>query len=139
MEELNVRADVDNIQVVTDFVDSRLRALNYPQRILTQINIAIDELFGNIARYAFTSRKGPDTVRAEVKANPSSVILTFIDRGMPFDPLAIQPPDTTLPARERKIGGLGIFMVKKSMDNITYEYKDGMNILTIHKNMPSAE
>ena len=94
---------------------------------------AIDELFGNIANYAYNPDVGPATVRVEIKREPLSVIITFIDHGVPYDPLLNRDPDTTLSAEERKIGGLGIYMVKKSMDGIRYEYKDGRNILTIEK------
>lgn len=100
-----------------------------------QIDIAIDELFGNIAHYAYNPDIGSATVRVEVKENPLAVIVTFIDHGVQYDPLATEDPDTTLSTEERKIGGLGIYIVKKSMDEITYEYKDGQNILTIKKNI----
>ena len=139
MEELTIKAIVSNISTVTDFVNEKLDTLNCPMSIRIQLNIAIDELFGNIARYAYESGEGPATVRVEVKEQPTCVIITFIDHGVPFDPLAMDAPDTTLSAKDRRIGGLGIFMVKKSMDNITYEYKDGMNILTIHKHLPSGK
>ena len=100
-----------------------------------QIDIAIDELFVNIAHYAYNPDIGTATVRVEVKENPLAVIVTFIDHGVQYDPLATEDPDTTLSAEERRIGGLGIYIVKKSMDEITYEYKDGQNILTIKKNI----
>ena len=95
----------------------------------------IDELFGNIAHYAYKPETGPATVRVEVTETPISVIVTFIDHGIPYDPLKKDDPDVTLSAEERAIGGLGIFMVKKTMDEITYEYKDGQNILSIRKDL----
>jgi anti-sigma regulatory factor (Ser/Thr protein kinase) len=98
-----------------------------------QIDIAIDELFGNIAHYAYNPEIGQATVRVEVTQDPLAVVITFIDNGVPYDPLAKTDPDTTLSAEEREIGGLGIYMVKKSMDEITYDYKDGQNILKIKK------
>ena len=73
------------------------------------------------------------TVRVETEADPTTAVITFIDSGTPFDPLQKADPDVTLDAEEREIGGLGIFLVKKSMDEITYEYKDGHNILRIRK------
>jgi anti-sigma regulatory factor (Ser/Thr protein kinase) len=76
---------------------------------------------------------GSATVRVEVIEDPLAVTITFIDNGVPYDPLAKADPDTTLSAEERDIGGLGIYMVKKSMDDIIYEYKDGQNILKIKK------
>ena len=74
-------------------------------------------------------------MRVEVIEEPLSVVISFIDGGIPYDPLAKADPDTTLSADERAIGGLGIFMVKKTMDEIAYEYKDGQNILKIKKNL----
>jgi len=100
-----------------------------------QIDIAIDELFGNIAQYAYNPETGPATVRVEVQEDPMAVIITFIDHGVPYDPLKNEDPDITLSAEERKIGGLGIFMVKKTMDEISYQYKNGQNILTIKKKL----
>lgn len=135
MKEITVTALIQNIQTVSDFVDEQLDALNCPMKARMQLNIAIDELFGNIAHYAYQPGTGPATVRVEVLEDPLSVILTFIDRGIAFNPLQSTDPDTSLSADERDIGGLGIYMVKKSMDEITYEYKEGQNILRIRKEM----
>ena len=135
MTELTVAATVENIETVTAFVDEQLEALDCPMKAQMQIDIAIDELFGNIAHYAYNPEIGQATVRVEVIENPLAVTITFIDNGTPYDPLAKADPDTTLSAEERGIGGLGIYMVKKSMDDITYEYKDGKNILAIKKKL----
>lgn len=137
MKELTVDATVDNITSVTDFVNEQLEAFGCPIKAKIQIDIAIDELFGNIVHYAYKPDVGPVTVRVEVKENHLAVIITFIDNGVQYDPLSAQEPDTTLPAEERSVGGLGIYIVKKSMDEITYEYKDGQNILKIKKNIQS--
>ena len=135
MKELTVEAKTTNIEAVTDFVNEQLEALDCPIKAQMQIDIAIDELFGNIAHYAYNPEIGQATVRVEVIEEPLSVVITFIDNGVPYDPLAKADPDTTLSAEEREIGGLGIYMVKKSMDDITYEYRDGQNILAIKKNL----
>ena len=135
MKELTIAATVENIETVTDFVNKQLEALDCPMKAQMQIDIAIDELFGNIAHYAYNPEIGRATVRVEVIEEPLSVVITFIDNGVPYDPLAKADPDTTLSADEREIGGLGIYMVKKPMDDITYEYKDGQNILKIKKNL----
>ena len=135
MKELTIAATVENIETVTDFVNEQLEALDCPMKAQMQIDIAIDELFGNIAYYAYNPDVGEATVRVEVTEDPLAVVITFIDNGVPYDPLAKEDPDTTLSAEERKIGGLGIYMVKKSMDEIAYEYKDGQNILKIKKNL----
>ena len=137
MKELTIAATVDNIDAVTEFVDEQLEALDCPMKAQMQINIAIDELFGNIAHYAYNPDVGEATVRVEVQDDPLNVIITFIDGGVPYDPLANADPDTTLSAEERAIGGLGIFMVKKSMDEITYRYEQGKNILSIRKKIGS--
>lgn len=135
MKELTIDATVENIAQVTAFVDEQLEELNCPMKAQMQIDVAIDELFGNIAHYAYHPDVGPATVRVEVTQDPLAVIITFIDNGIQYDPLAKEDPDITLSAEEREIGGLGIYMVKKSMDEIAYEYKDGQNIVTIKKNL----
>ena len=133
MKELTIAATIENIETVTDFVNEQLEAYDCPMKAQMQIDIAIDELFGNIAHYAYNPEIGSATVRVEVIEDPLSVVITFIDNGIPYDPLKKEDPNTTLSADEREIGGLGIFMVKKTMDDIIYEYKDGQNRLKIVK------
>lgn len=135
MKELTLDATVENISTVTAFVDEELEKIDCPMKAQMQIDIAIDELFSNIAHYAYHPPVGPATVKIEVIEEPMSVVITFIDGGTPYNPLEKEDPDITLSAEEREIGGLGIFMVKKSMDSIDYEYKDGQNILRIKKNI----
>lgn len=135
MNELTLEATVENLDVVTDFVNEQLELYDCPMKAQMQIDVAIDELFSNIAHYAYNPDVGPATVRVEVADDPLAVVITFIDNGVPYDPLAKADPDITLSAEERGIGGLGIFMVKKTMDDITYEYKDGQNILKIKKHL----
>ena len=133
MNELTIAATLENIETVTDFVNHHLEALDCPMKAQAQIDVAIDELFSNIARYSYNPEVGQATVRVEVVDEPLAVIITFIDNGVPYDPLAEADPDVTISAEERQFGGLGIYIVKKSMDEISYEYKDGQNILTIKK------
>ena len=135
MKEMTLPAVVENIAQVTDFVNAQLEEIDCPMKAQVQIDIAIDELFGNIAQYAYNPETGPATVRVEVSDAPISVTITFMDHGVPYDPLQKEDPDITLSAEERGSGGLGIFMVKKTMDEITYEYKDGQNILRIRKDI----
>ena len=135
MKELKLAATVENIETVTDFVNEQLEALDCPMKAQMQIDIAIDELFGNIAHYAYNPEIGSATVRVEVIEDPLSVVITFIDNGIPYDPLKKEDPNTTLSADEREIGGLGIFMVKKMMDKVDYKYENGKNILTIEKSL----
>ncbi|MDE5932845.1 MAG: ATP-binding protein [Lachnospiraceae bacterium] len=133
MKELVIDATVENIEKVTEFVDEQLEGLGCPMKAQMQIDIAIDELFGNIAHYAYHPEVGSATVRVEVMEEPLAVVITFIDNGIPYDPLAAREPDITLSAEEREVGGLGIYMVRKSMDDISYEYREGKNILKIKK------
>ena len=137
MKELTLKATVENILTVTAFAEEYLETLDLPMKAMAELDIAIDELFGNIAHYAYHPEIGEATVRVEVIDDPLAVVITFMDNGVPYDPLAKADPNTTLSAEEREIGGLGIFMVKKTMDDITYEYKGGMNILKIKKNLKS--
>ena len=137
MKELTIAATVENIETVTDFVNEQLEALDCPMKAQMQIDVAIDELFGNIAHYAYNPDVGDATVRVEVIDDPLSVIITFVDKGVPYDPLTAADPDVTLSAEDRAIGGLGVFMVKKTMDEITYRYENGSNILSIRKTLRS--
>ena len=133
MKELTLAATVENIETVTEFVNEQMEALDCPMKAQMQIDIAIDELFSNIAHYAYSPETGEATVRFEVVQAPRSVVLTFIDKGVPYNPLSNTDPDTGLSAEERDAGGLGIYIVKKSMDEIAYAYEDGKNILSIRK------
>lgn len=133
MKEITLDATVENIGVVTDFVDEFLDENDCSMKAKMQVDIAIDELFSNIAYYAYTDKIGKATVRVEIHDSPKAVCITFIDSGVPYNPLEKLDPDVTLSAEDRKIGGLGIFMVKKNMDDMQYNYCDGQNRLQITK------
>lgn len=133
MRELNIEAKTENLDAVLGFVNQHLEEMECSMKTQMQIEVAVEELFVNIAHYAYNPTIGPATIRVEVQNDPLAVIITFIDHGVPYDPLKKEDPDVTLSAEERQIGGLGIYMVKKSMDDISYEYKDGQNILKIKK------
>ena len=133
MKELTVKATLENIPRVTAFVDAQLEALDCPVKAQTQLDVAIDELFSNIARYAYAPDTGEATVRFAFDGESRTVVITLIDSGVPFDPLAQAEPDVTLSAGEREIGGLGIFLVRRIMYSVDYSYENGNNILTIYK------
>ena len=130
MSEITLTATTENIGAVTAFVDEELEKVDCPIKAQMQIDVAIDELFSNIALYAYENG-GDATVIFDFA--DGVVSLTFTDSGKPYDPTKKDDPDTTLSAEEREIGGLGIFLVKKTMDSIDYRYEDGKNILTIKK------
>ena len=131
--EITAEAAMENLGTVLAFVEDCLEQLGAPPRVQVQITMAVDELFVNIASYAYPDRTGTATVRVEADEPPSAVALTFLDGGIPYDPLSHADPDVTLSAEERPIGGLGIYMVKKTMDEVVYAYRDGKNVLTIRK------
>lgn len=134
MKEIIVPANTNQVDFVTDFVNDQLNELSCPMRAQMQIDVAIDEIFGNIARYAYHQpNTGEAVIQVESDDDSLFVTITFIDHGKPFDPLKREDPDVTLSAEERDIGGLGIYVVKKTMDGVEYKYEDGKNILSIKK------
>ena len=135
INEIVIDANTDKLDEVIEFVDSHLEEYDCSMKTQMQIDIAVEEVFVNIAHYAYNTDIGKATIRVEISGDPIVIKITFLDNGTPYDPLAKEDPDVTLSAEDRKIGGLGIFMTKKSMDNIQYEYKNGQNILTIEKNL----
>ena len=137
VNEITVQSEMKNIEEVTQFINEHLDAMNCPARIRIQIDIAVDEIFGNIVRYAYApgTEDRPVTVRFSKGENPEDAVITFIDEGRPFDPMTSKTPDIKLPAKKRRIGGLGLYMVKNTMDQVIYSYRDGRNVLTIYKNL----
>ena len=125
---------IADIPAITEFVESELEKVDFPMKSLIQINIAIDEIYSNIVKYGYpTEKKGPATVKLIIKDDPRVVFVRFEDAGIPYNPLRYEDPDITLPADQRGVGGLGIYMVKKTMDDVRYKYEGGCNILTIKK------
>ena len=139
MRELKIDAKTENLPEVIAFLEEQLEAVNCPPSVRIQLDIAVEEIFVNIAHYAYNPKVGTAVVRIEVLPDPPTVDITFIDEGVPYDPLAKEDPDITLDDDERDFGGLGIFMVKSSMDDVTYEYRNGHNILTLKKGLVSDE
>lgn len=133
MAELTILASVENLEQVLAFVDAELEKMGSPPKAQMQIDVAVEELFVNIAHYAYAPETGSATIRVQPDEEKHSIAITFIDSGIPYNPLAKPDPDVTLSAEERQIGGLGIFMVKKSMDGMRYEYRNGQNVLAIEK------
>lgn len=132
-EELVVPAKLEQLDEVLEFVQTRLKAHDCQKKAQTQLTIAVEEVFVNIAHYAYGTEEGMATIQIEFGGEPLQVIIRFMDEGTPYNPLEKKDPDVSLSAEEREIGGLGIFMVKKSMDTMEYAYQDGKNILTVKK------
>ena len=134
-EELTLDATLENLNQVLSFLDTHLEALDFHPKKQMQLDLAVEELFVNIANYAYGEETGKATVRFVKRSDPTRVVITLIDGGIPYDPLKKPDPDQTLPAEERPIGGLGIFMAKNYTDRMKYQRKDGKNILRLEKNL----
>ena len=135
MKTLTVQAERSKLDTVQNFVSEELEQIPCTPQAQMQIQIAVEELFVNIASYAYAPGRGEVLIGCQVEREPPSLTIQFRDRGKPFDPLAQEDADVTLPAEKRRIGGLGIYMVKTSMDSLTYRYEDGQNIVTMKKNL----
>ena len=133
MKKLRIEASLKNLNEVLRFVDQELEGADCPMKFMMQIDLAVEEIFVNIASYAYAPGKGDAEIHLEITGKPRCAEICFIDSGIPYDPLKKKDPDVTLSAADRQIGGLGIFMAKKSVDDIIYEYREGKNILTLKK------
>jgi len=134
--KLIIPAELERLPEVLSFLDENLEKHDCSPKIQMQLDIAVEEIYVNIANYAYKGKSGDAQIRMSFDRDDSGrsfVCISFSDRGIFFDPLAHTDPDITLPAEERQIGGLGILMVKQYMDDMFYEYKDGCNILTMIK------
>ena len=134
MKEIEIDAKINNLEKVTSLIDEELLSVNCPPKVQAQIDVAIDELFSNIANYAYEDST-EQTITVRIDELSDTLKMTYIDSGYPYNPLEKQDPDITLAASERSIGGLGIFLVKKMTDNMTYYYEDGKNHLQIEKSI----
>ena len=132
-QEITTDAAVERAGEVTEFVERCLGEAGCPQKTVMQINVIVDEIFTNIASYAYGNKPGSATVRVAVNENLREAVVTFLDQGIPFNPLDREDPDVTVRAEDRAIGGLGIFLAKQMSDEIGYEYRDHQNILTVRK------
>lgn len=133
MKSIEVDALVENLPKVMEFIDANLEDINCNLKAQTQIELSVEELFVNIANYAYEGSLGKATIVYDYLNDDNTVKIELIDTGVSYNPLEKTDPDTTLSAEEREIGGLGIFMVKKNMDDVQYKYEDNKNITTIYK------
>ncbi|MBR6157542.1 MAG: ATP-binding protein, partial [Lachnospiraceae bacterium] len=131
--ELTVIATLENYDRVAEFVEGELEIREVPMAAQAQIVIALDEIYTNVAKYAYADDPGEVTVRLDFTEQITEVKMTIMDCGIPYDPLKRPDPDVSLEAEARQIGGLGIYMVKQMMEEVSYEYRGGMNILRMRK------
>jgi serine/threonine-protein kinase RsbW len=120
---------------VHSFINTQLEKTGGTQKARLQIEIAAEEVFVNICRYAYPEGNGTVRIGCAVTGDPPACTVRFSDKGLPFNPLSSEDPDISAALHQRKPGGLGIFLAKKIMDDIRYEYKDGENVLTLIKKL----
>ncbi|SHK41065.1 Anti-sigma regulatory factor (Ser/Thr protein kinase) [Selenomonas ruminantium] len=132
-KELITAAKVENLAAVNDFVEGLLADTDCSSKTQMQIELVVEEIFVNIASYAYGGGEGEAILRGRILEAPLGLELIFMDKGAPYDPLARTDPDVNAAMEDRGIGGLGIFLVKKNVDAIKYAYQDGQNILSICK------
>ena len=131
MKSLTVPARIDQLDEVTDFVNGLLGDVDMKTEF--QIRLAVEEVFVNIASYAYAPGTGDAEVSCAFLSDPKRIQIRFSDSGMPFDPTALADADISEEAIMERVGGLGIFLVKKNMDTVSYAYEGGKNVLTLEK------
>ena len=131
MKEIHVDSKIENIPEVMDFVRAELETLGCSEQVKAQFKMAVDELFGNICLYAYGEGAGPVTVSVGLEGDPPAATVAFCDSGSPYNPLEADLPDIGLDIEDRPVGGLGIFLIREMMDSMSYEYKDGCNVLKL--------
>lgn len=130
---ITVRAVMDNLDIVLSFVRKKMNSSESGMLDCLTLEMVVEELYTNIASYAYGTQTGIVTVECSARQKPRELKVTFMDRGMPYNPLEHEDPDISVPIEERQIGGNGILMAKKMMDDIQYEFRDGVNVLTVRK------
>ena len=126
-------AKIENLEIANAFLNEQLDALNVTPKERMQLELAFEELFTNVSNYSYGDDVGKVEVGVTFKDDECMLVIKVSDSGTPFNPLERETPDLTLSADDRPIGGLGIFMVKKNVDDITYDYVDGENVVTLYK------
>jgi anti-sigma regulatory factor (Ser/Thr protein kinase) len=135
MNKIKVSSKIENLEKVVGFVHNQLANLDIPQKNLFQLDLAIEEAYVNIAKYAYIGREGEVLITSNLEENPLKITIQFIDQGIPYNPLKNKDPDVSLNAEQKEIGGLGILLIKNNVDYVGYEYRDGNNILALQKKL----
>ena len=133
MTNKTFKAKTEALSDILGFVDQMLEKYGCPMKIQMSLCVAIEEIFVNVARYAYKNGDGDVVLGIGFDKESSTITFRMADKGVPFDPLKKPDPDITLSAEEREIGGLGIFITKKTMDSVEYAYENGENVLTMTK------
>ncbi|MCI1721880.1 MAG: ATP-binding protein [Lachnospiraceae bacterium] len=137
--EITLDATVENMDEVMDFIRGSFQEAGCPKQVIMATLVATEEMYVNVAHYAYAPETGSVTVCCETNANEKYGTITLTDSGMPFNPLAKEDANIMLSAEEREIGGLGILMVKRIMDEVAYSYEGGKNCFTMTKKFYSEK
>ncbi len=132
-KSFTIEASDESMDEVTEFIHAELEKTECSDRTRMELEIAIEEIFVNISHYAYAPKQGNVEIRCSISSDSEAVVITFLDNGLHFDPLSYKEADTSRESLEKQEGGLGIYMVKKYVDDISYSYENGQNILTIKK------
>ena len=133
IKKLVVEAKVENLTMVNEFVEELLQPLNCSIKVQMQLELAVEEIFVNIAHYAYGEKTGKAFITGRILEEPLRLELVFMDEGIPYDPLAREDPNLEQKMEDRAIGGLGIYLVKKNVEEIAYSHQEGKNMLTLCK------
>ena len=133
MKEVSLKSTLENVEVLTGIIDSELESVGCPTKAIMQVDVAIDEIFSNIVNYGYDCENEEIVIKYDVDPKDKSISITFVDSGKRYNPLDKDDPNISEDAETRKIGGLGIYIVKKTMDNMVYKYENNKNYLTIIK------
>jgi serine/threonine-protein kinase RsbW len=118
--ELEVTSKIDNLPVIMDFVNEKLMKFRADSATISRVQLAVDEASTNIIKYAYGEKEG--LLKLIVELNDDELIITLINWGKPFDPSSIPPPDLNVTLEDRKIGGLGMYLIRKLMDEVSYSF-----------------
>ena len=135
MKTIRVQAEVAQLEKINSFIGEELEKYGCSIKVQMQVELAVEEIFVNIASYAYHPEIGEAEIDVDAGGDPPTVTIRFLDHGTPFNPLERSDVDVTKAAESRDVGGLGIFLVKKNMDDVVYSYEDGTNVLTIRKTL----
>ncbi|BDZ69590.1 ATP-binding protein [Methanobacterium petrolearium] len=138
MNTITITAKIENLPNVLNFINNQLNGLNISGKTLFQLELAIEEIYVNIARYAYVGEEGAVTITSCIEEDPLQIIVEFTDSGVPFNPLENEDPDFSQKTEEKEIGGLGIHLIKKNVDSLGYKFHDNKNVLTIKKILNSG-
>lgn len=135
MDKIAVPAKIENLKEVLNFVSKQLNSVEYNMKAGLQLELSVEEAYVNIAKYAYGEKEGEVLILCNIDKDHSQITVQFIDCGIPYNPLKNEDPDILSKTEEKEIGGLGIFLIKKNVDHMAYEYRDKKNILTLQKKL----